>query len=370
MSKYIHSFSPINLALDGSLEQFVELYNFTYRVYADLSKRQESFNVEVDSYRQMINDLAIPKLVEEFDNLLFRRKKIFSANIKSIKMVPEHFEYFSFFDSHRVGEFAWKKEFYEELVEAGYSTAQENKYLNKNPEFILRETVVDLEHFLDEYRRVVLTSIWDEIRKTDPAYTIFQARKDVDKSIETRIRKRKDECIVNDEYVEPTNEPLFLYDALNSTSCKREKHRFTPRKYYAKNIDGKMFALPVHYCDTCHRYICGTTSFSLLTGYFGRLIVDTRNYYQKINGSWELDRESRLHKLGYNVIEGKLSVMQRRNILINVLEGNQLSFFDIVATIEQNIRMFKTNDKMRNAVEKWKEDLKFINKYVLEKKTK
>ena len=40
-------------------------------------------------------------------------------------------------------------------------------------------------------------------------------------------------------------------------------------------------------------------------------------------------------------------------------------FFEIVATLEQNIRTFERNYRMRNAVEKWHNDLKFLSEYML-----
>lgn len=125
--------------------------------------------------------------------------------------------------------------------------------------------------------------------------------------------------------------------------------------------------MPVHYCKTCKRYLCGRLSFSLYKDFFGRFIIETCDLLLGRDDSWSLDSESKLHRFGYNVINGRLSSLERRNILISLLESKKMSFFEITATIEQNIRIFEGNYRMFKAIEKWRSDLRFINDYVLDK---
>jgi hypothetical protein len=85
------------------------------------------------------------------------------------------------------------------------------------------------------------------------------------------------------------------------------------------------------------------------------------------NSEWNLLRESKLHQLGYNVVEGNMTAFERQNLLVTLLNGKYISFFEIVSTIEQNIRMFQSHYKMQNAVQKWRHDLKFINEFAASK---
>ena len=78
--------------------------------------------------------------------------------------------------------------------------------------------------------------------------------------------------------------------------------------------------------------------------------------------------ESELHQLGYNVIDGELSDDERHNILTYILTHNKLEYKTVVASIEQNVRIFEDIPKYQLAVKKWKDDLGFIGKFEIQKK--
>ena len=128
--------------------------------------------------------------------------------------------------------------------------------------------------------------------------------------------------------------------------------------------------LPTHYCEACNRYMIGSLTLSLFKEFGGDFIGRTLKWLPGDSKAWSVLGESKLHKLGYNVIEGKLSTAERQNLLIAILEGKQLTFFEIVATIEQNIHMFESNPRMQKAVRKWQCDLSFVNSYMLNKGAK
>lgn len=108
----------------------------------------------------------------------------------------------------------------------------------------------------------------------------------------------------------------------------------------------------------------GSLSFSLFKECCGNFVAQIRNLDHGHDSAWHLESESKLHQLGYNVEAGKLTLAQRQDLLIRILEAKQLSFFEIVNTIEQNIRIFDSHEIKQAAVEKWRDDLKFINEYV------
>lgn len=367
MSADIYSLSLTNLALDGSLDLFVDLYRFTYSAYwAKLQK-----NPDLISDRETWNRLMIPEILPEFELLAFRRLRIFTTKIKSVHMQEHHFKRFDFIHEGKIKYFQHKKHFYEEWRHRGFSSYDERYLHNDNLEFEFQETVIGLQHFVNEFKRIVIRAIREEIMKTNPGYSIFDARKDVDARIADRMKMRQSECVVPQSLDHPPTEaPLFVFDALNNTVCKTNKHRVVSQKYYASHVDGKStVVLPVHYCETCDRHMIGSLSLSLFREFSGKFIAQITKLYSDGNNEWNLQRESKLHQLGYNVVDGKLSLAERQNILISVIEGKQLTFFEVVATIEQNIRIFESNYRMQNAVVKWRTDLKFINEYMMHKKS-
>lgn len=365
-----YSFSLSNLALDGSLEYFIELYQFTYNVYLRLLDEHPYFRVEQPSDRQNWNLCAIPEILPQFELVAFRRLRIFTTKFKSIRLYPHHFKNFDFFDDEKICHYEQRKKLYTELNNKGFKMLDENYIKSDNDIFAFRRTVIGIDAFLNHFRCIVIRAIHEKIKKTNPSYTIFQARKDVDDRIQARMKMRHNECKVpNNNSYPPTDTPLFLYDTLNNIGCKRNKHDLIPEKYYARHIDGKStVVLPVHYCKTCNRYLCGNVSFSLFKELFGKFIVETRVLPPGIDMGLQLQGESKLHRLGYNVINGNLTCTERKNILISALESKKLSFFEIISTIEQNIRTFENNYRMHNAVEKWRNDLVFISEYILKNK--
>ena len=232
--------------------------------------------------------------------------------------------------------------------------------------------VLDFEGFLTQFKFVVARAFLEEAQKTDSSYTIFQAIKDVDNCIHDRMKKvRAERLIPYTPNQKLTEEPLYLYDSLATTTCRINNHEVTHKNYYAKHMDGKrIVVLPAHYCNTCKKYLFGSQSLQFFKDFCGEFIVYTY-HLAPTNGHFDFKiGESKLHELGYNVINGKLSVYERQNKLVSVLETKQLTFFEIVSTLEHNIKMFKNVPQKRNAVAKWKEDLMFINDYVLNKNDK
>ena len=57
----------------------------------------------------------------------------------------------------------------------------------------------------------------------------------------------------------------------------------------------------------------------------------------------------------------------RHDLLISLIESGEISYLEVCATIEQNIKLFENSPKHQMAVIKWMQDLKFIGNYVSEK---
>ena len=207
----------------------------------------------------------------------------------------------------------------------------------------------------------------EEKQKENPEYKIFDARAAVENRVATRMKQRREEFILlKDDCNQPTTEPLYVFDRLNAIGCKQNAHTLVLKKYYACQKSGRhILAIPTHYCENCHRYLIGSQSLSLFREFGGDFIAQTYRLIPGTECSFDTLGESKLHKLGYNVIDGNLSASERENILISIIESKQLTFFEVVATIEQNILRFDSNPRMQKAVTKWRNDLQFINTYAL-----
>lgn len=72
---------------------------------------------------------------------------------------------------------------------------------------------------------------------------------------------------------------------------------------------------------------------------------------------------SPLFLYGYNVREGELSLQERRNILARLMDYNLMEKISIHNYLCSFINRNETNPGMENAVEKWKEDLSFVDEY-------
>ena len=124
--------------------------------------------------------------------------------------------------------------------------------------------------------------------------------------------------------------------------------------------------IPVHHCETCNRTFIGEETLKFYENRFGKLAVCvTHDTSANSTGAYgELNSESLLHKLGYNVVEGELSQTERRKFLIYLIEGKKISFFQACRDIENAIKIFEYRPTYRRAVQRWREDLAFINEYM------
>lgn len=364
----IYGFTALNLALSGMIEDLLELYTTTEKVYMQVVSEYPCFSCSLPSGREHINRIAKSRIISGFNHVLGCHLEIFGMTNFTISMQERHLKYFDFFDEQRIHHIDFEISINQEWAEKGYTWVDQKYLSDVDKLYTIQSIMIDFDQFLDFFRRAVMRCLCDERQKSNPAYTIFQARKDVETSISTYMERSRYESIVplNDK-IELTGEPLYLYNALNAISCKRNEHLIVTSKYYTKHMDGEnAIVLPVHFCKQCGKYLCGKISYSLFKLYFGRVGIITQELADD-SQFWGIQGESMLHQLGYNVVEGKLSASERQDLLVSILESKQLTFFEIVATIEQSIRIFETNYKMKNAVQKWREDLLFINEYMVQR---
>jgi hypothetical protein len=166
-----------------------------------------------------------------------------------------------------------------------------------------------------------------------------------------------------------TNEVLYLFENLSSISCYKNNHPVIPKHFIAISVkENRKIKLPVHYCNYCRKYFIGKKTLSLFEKEFGKCILEKRMESDLKKNFKNFCTESKLHQLGYNVIDGNLTDEERKRLLVYFLNSNCITYLEICSSIEQNIQLFQNSYRHELAVKKWKEDLKFIGEYILSQK--
>lgn len=165
----------------------------------------------------------------------------------------------------------------------------------------------------------------------------------------------------------PTFLPIYVFDRLYSTRCYRAGHAVNRTAYIARRKDDLgVLRLPAHYCEQCDKYFIGRQTLNLYEKDFGKLAVKKKRVDVDESDFDQFEAESKLHLLGYNVINGEYTEPERQRILVHLLKTNRMSYLEICSTIEQNIRIFENTITHQLAVQKWKKDLKFLGDYIIQ----
>lgn len=170
----------------------------------------------------------------------------------------------------------------------------------------------------------------------------------------------------DNEIVRKDNQ-LFVYSQFSLISCNQKKHTIVSDTFCAEKLDSTGFYhLPIHRCTTCHRKFVGKYTLDFYQREFGKFYVAVQNdrtadYPSAFTG---LHSESKLHSRGYNVVEGKLSETDRRNLLIQLLQSGKMTYFEISRDIKNAIHTQQHLPFRAPAVAKWKSDLEFLSNYI------
>lgn len=130
------------------------------------------------------------------------------------------------------------------------------------------------------------------------------------------------------------------------------------------------FRFPAVYCQTCDKFFVLEHIYKWLQSK-GRILcrVVTKDYWipKKSHISTDYssdiygDPESQLHYLGYNVnSQSNLSKAQRRHILRRIIVSKEMTQAEIESHLAYLIRRNQYNYNFQKAIEKWYEDLLFI----------
>ena len=155
---------------------------------------------------------------------------------------------------------------------------------------------------------------------------------------------------------------ITIYHDLKNISCNQKKHEIVSSFCYCRIVDDKIVRLPAHFCSTCNKYFIGIESIKLYEKLYGKLIVlknDENEHFFFSNFG-----ESELYQTGYDAKENGMTDMERREHLKFLLETEKMKPFEIIRDLEGAIKLHKYKYQDRFAVEKWKKDLEYVNKWI------
>lgn len=123
------------------------------------------------------------------------------------------------------------------------------------------------------------------------------------------------------------------------------------------------------YCNECDKYYILKDDFKMAQK-LGSILCPvedmTKDKIQKQYNTLISSTESRIHELGYNVIKkNKLTNLQRRVILANIMENTDISKYEIKTNINRCIKQHQNQSNYAEAVECWKKDYDFVSNYEL-----
>ena len=170
---------------------------------------------------------------------------------------------------------------------------------------------------------------------------------------------------INDKKYKVNEFTLYVYESLNNVRCiNSTKHKQENVTIKTNNISGYLVSFNAFYCSVCKKYY--TTSdvikenFPLKNYPFIKLnFSDYSGYYRR--------EESELMIYGYSVKADGPSDSERQNLLSRLLTFGFLSKERIVAIIKDHINYNGRRANMENAVNRWKDDLDFVQNFNISK---
>lgn len=128
------------------------------------------------------------------------------------------------------------------------------------------------------------------------------------------------------------------------------------------------FTIPAVHCKECNQYIILKSDFKSIKQrgtLLCRVIDETPEYIAKHKNSSYSGTESKVHRLGYNVIKQgyNYTFTQRKIILANIIENYGITQHEILSMLDTNIARKINMPNYADAVEKWKQDREFVANY-------
>lgn len=344
-NKQVLALSPLNAAMLGIMDELYDLYCTICCIYEHQRDKFKEENMNRPLWGKYWDELCIKEVRSAFLPVLQTQILHFTNSVEQVNAPAYAFQAFSF-------------------VRTGTRVLEVEENGN------VAIGLISFSDFLFEYQRVISNLHFRWRNNLDNNVSYGSAWQEVNNTIEANAKGKLEERLsIQETDEEITGYILYVFDHLSGTRCHKENHKIIPTKFIACFASGNgKIALPAHYCEKCKKYFIGKKTLALFESSFGKLLVEKRNMDAEESNFDKFKLESKLHQLGYNVIDGKMNHLEREKLLIYLVEHELISYFDLCSTLENNIRFFQGSGRHQLAVAKWKSDLKAIGEYIAKKK--
>lgn len=132
-------------------------------------------------------------------------------------------------------------------------------------------------------------------------------------------------------------------------------------------IEGKIENINVMFCKGCGQYFVSIVTLDQYKTIYGGLLIECRLPPDLISNqqSWfDFAPDSVLSRCGYTVKEG-VPQEHRQAVLRYILETGKATKYEITEKIKSFISFRKTQSKYYGACQRWKENIKYVNEYMI-----
>ena len=128
--------------------------------------------------------------------------------------------------------------------------------------------------------------------------------------------------------------------------------------------------LSLSYCEECDKFIMLKSEYLRLSKCYA-ILCEVTDYTHSSQNKYHTHRnlssgESRIHKMGYNVIDDDNNTTEQRHArLASMMENFNISCSEIISCIERPMNQHKNQSNYQRAVERWAKDIEFVKNYKL-----
>ena len=182
----------------------------------------------------------------------------------------------------------------------------------------------------------------------------------------------------NNVHYSPPNGANLSYDLKNesciflySKKCHCQKcanltgfDTITNCTAYVATISGENVCVTVQFCTQCGRFFMNYETFESYNRRYKGLLFECSfsNIHTTYDNPYGFSPDSILSRCGYSV-RANICRADRQRVLKYILDTNKASKWEIQELLSQFIRIRKNVPSMKNAIERWKEDIAFVADY-------
>lgn len=171
----------------------------------------------------------------------------------------------------------------------------------------------------------------------------------------------------------PNNDILYLYKA-DCIKCKRySNHKIISATAMIKTDQKNRVPINIEYCTECEKFIMAYSSFEKYRKRYKFLIIklqevdENGDFPKSFLASLKRKDSSPLKLAGYNVNAANALISEKRHqLLAYIITEGVLPKYRVIEYLHYFISQGEYQERMRNAVDKWEEDLEFVENYMIE----